>query len=132
MRVTVVFFLFLCFSFLGSTSYFFSSPNHSITNQSSASSINKTTHRELLNTVATSQLNKHTELVIEENHFVITEDEEDHVSDRKLVLTTQFFASLSPYFGLTSIIKYFKVSLPFCSHLSNSPFKYILQRVLRI
>ena len=126
MRVTVFFFLFLCFSFLGSANYFYSSPNHS-----STSSFDKTTHSTLLNT-ATTQIDKNTGLGSDENHFVITEDEEDHVFDRKIVLVTQCFGTLSPSLGLISITKYFKILLPFCSHLSNSSFKYILQRVLRI
>lgn len=131
MRITVVFFLFLCFSFLGGSNYLYSSPNHAGAHHSSASGLNKTIYSELFNK-ATSQIGKHTGLDIEENHFIITEDEEDHVFDRKLVLITQYFATLSPSFGLISITKYFKVSLPSCSHLNNSTFKYILQRVLRI
>lgn len=131
MRVTVLFFLFLCFSFLGSTDYLYSSPNHSGIYNPSTSSFNKTTHSVLLK-IATTQIDKNTGLGSDENNFVITEDEEDHVFDRRIVFVTQYFATLSPSLGLISSIKYFKIALPFCSHLSNSSFKYILQRVLRI
>lgn len=131
MRVAVIFFLFLCFSFLGRYNFFYPKASHSRIHIASTLGFLKTTYSELFHS-SENQIRKNKIPGKGKDHFLIIEDEEDHVFVRKIVLSTQYFITLSLFFGLISVIKYFKIGLPFCRQVSNSSYKYILQRVLRI
>ena len=134
MRVVIIFFLTLCFSFSRASDHVDTDIYLNSINSSTAQNVETSQQINSTNTSQGFTISKNSDLRKSKVNFLIVEsEEEDHVFATKYILLTNYLSALSFAFNSNYSYSYLKASLPFYTQLSNkSSYKYITQRSLRI